>query len=104
MLSVVYGFIFSTVQGGSHGWSLPLLPMVCSGPLWAIIITQMCANWSYYTLLTSLPTYMDTVLHFDLRQVRLLKRFSSLTTVSATLRALCMHKCIQIISMNNKHN
>ncbi|MCI4392097.1 hypothetical protein PGIGA_G00142080 [Pangasianodon gigas] len=55
-------------EGGSHGWSVPLSSMVCSGPLWAIIITQMCANWSYYTLLTSLPTYMDTVLHFDLRQ------------------------------------
>ncbi|XP_072532356.1 sialin [Salminus brasiliensis] len=55
-------------EGGSHGWSVPLLPMLLSIPLWAIIITQMCSNWSYYTLLTSLPTYMDTVLHFDLRQ------------------------------------
>ncbi|XP_017551738.1 sialin [Pygocentrus nattereri] len=55
-------------EGGSHGWSVPLLPMLFSVPLWTIIITQMCSNWSYYTLLTSLPTYMDTVLHFDLRQ------------------------------------
>ncbi|XP_031441606.1 sialin [Clupea harengus] len=55
-------------QAGAHGWSVPLLPMLLSVPLWAIIVTQMCANWSYYTLLTSLPTYMDTVLHFDLRQ------------------------------------
>ena len=56
-------------QGGAHGWSVSLLPLLMSGPLWAIILSQMCANWSYYTLLTSLPTYMDTVLHFDLRQV-----------------------------------
>ncbi|KAM9493106.1 sialin [Clarias gariepinus] len=55
-------------EGGTHGWSVPLLAMACSGPLWAIIISQMCSNWYYYTLLTSLPTYMDTVLHFDLRQ------------------------------------
>ncbi|XP_064873765.1 sialin-like isoform X2 [Oncorhynchus nerka] len=55
-------------DGGAHGWSVPLLPMVLSVPLWAIIVSQMCANWGYYTLLTSLPTYMDTVLHFDLRQ------------------------------------
>ncbi|KAF4073965.1 hypothetical protein AMELA_G00249260 [Ameiurus melas] len=63
-------YIINTIgsEGGSHGWSLPLWPMLCSGPLWAIIIAQMCSNWSYYTLLTSLPTYMDTVLHFDLRQ------------------------------------
>ncbi|XP_056875923.1 sialin isoform X1 [Takifugu flavidus] len=54
-------------QGTGHGWSVPLLHMLLSVPLWAIIITQMCLNWSYYTLLTSLPTYMDNILHFDLK-------------------------------------
>ncbi|XP_039977283.1 sialin isoform X2 [Xiphias gladius] len=54
-------------QGTGHGWSVPMLPMLLSVPLWAIIITQMCSNWSYYTLLTSLPTYMDSILHFDLK-------------------------------------
>ncbi|CDQ98640.1 unnamed protein product [Oncorhynchus mykiss] len=42
--------------------------MMLSVPLWAIIVSQMCANWGNCILLTSLPTYMDTVLHFDLRQ------------------------------------
>ncbi|ROL48694.1 Sialin [Anabarilius grahami] len=55
-------------QGLPHGWSVPGLSMLLSVPLWAIIISQMCSNWSYYTLLTSLPMYMDTVLHFDLQQ------------------------------------
>ncbi|XP_075995216.1 sialin [Genypterus blacodes] len=54
-------------QGTAHGWSVPVLPMLLSGPLWAIIITQMCGNWFYYTMLTSLPTYMDSILHFDLK-------------------------------------
>ncbi|XP_041810637.1 sialin [Chelmon rostratus] len=54
-------------QGTGHGWSVPLLPMLLSVPLWAIIITQMCSNWSYYTLLTSLPSYMNNILHFDLK-------------------------------------
>ncbi|KAM9838476.1 sialin [Aulostomus maculatus] len=54
-------------QGTGHGWSVPLLSMLMSVPLWAIIVTQMCSNWSYYTLLTSLPTYMDNILHFDLQ-------------------------------------
>ncbi|XP_056154473.1 sialin isoform X1 [Lampris incognitus] len=54
-------------QGTGHGWSVPLLSMLLSVPLWAIILTQMCSNWSYYTLLTSLPTYMNNVLHFDLK-------------------------------------
>ncbi|KAM9339820.1 sialin [Symphorus nematophorus] len=54
-------------QGTGHGWSVPLLSVLLSVPLWAIIVTQMCSNWSYYTLLTSLPTYMDNILHFDLK-------------------------------------
>ncbi|CAG5889634.1 unnamed protein product [Menidia menidia] len=54
-------------QGTGHGWSLPLLSMLFSVPLWAIIITQMCSNWAFYCLLTSLPTYMNDILHFDLQ-------------------------------------
>ncbi|XP_051247270.1 sialin [Dicentrarchus labrax] len=54
-------------QGTGHGWSVPLVPMLLSVPLWAIIVTQMCSNWSYYTLLTSLPTYMNNIMHFDLK-------------------------------------
>ncbi|XP_014325652.1 sialin-like [Xiphophorus maculatus] len=54
-------------QGKGHGWSLPLVSMGLSVPLWAIIVTQMCSNWSFYTLLTSLPTYMNDILHFDLQ-------------------------------------
>lgn len=60
-----------TFKGTSHGWLLPVLPMLLSLPLWAIIVSQMCFNWSYYTLLTSLPTYMDNILHFDLKSVKL---------------------------------
>nr|XP_057904011.1 sialin [Doryrhamphus excisus]XP_057904012.1 sialin [Doryrhamphus excisus] len=62
-------YIVSSVgnQGGGHGWSVPLLRMMTSVPLWAIVVTQMCFNWSFYTLLTSLPTYMNNILHFDLK-------------------------------------
>ncbi|KAG8004902.1 Sialin [Nibea albiflora] len=54
-------------QGTGHGWSMPFLSMLLSVPLWAIIVTQMCSNYSYYTLLTSLPTYMNKIMHFDLK-------------------------------------
>ncbi|KAM6899795.1 sialin [Xenentodon cancila] len=54
-------------QGPGHSWSVPLLSIMLCVPLWAIIVTQMCSNWSYYTLLTSLPTYMNNILHFDLQ-------------------------------------
>ncbi|KAM3858581.1 sialin [Diretmus argenteus] len=59
-------------QGTSHGWSMPLVPMLLSVPLWAIIVSQMCSNWSFYILLTSLPAYMSKVLHFDLKSNALL--------------------------------
>uniref|UniRef100_A0AAY4CGB0 Sialin n=1 Tax=Denticeps clupeoides TaxID=299321 RepID=A0AAY4CGB0_9TELE len=55
-------------QESAHGWSIPLVSMMFSVPLWAIIICQMCSN----TLQTSLPTYMDTVLHLDLQQISFL--------------------------------
>ncbi|XP_037119896.1 sialin isoform X2 [Syngnathus acus] len=62
-------YIISSIrhQGSSHGWSVPVLSMLTSVPLWAIIITQMCYNWSFYTQFTSLPTYLSNILHFDLK-------------------------------------
>ncbi|KAK5618208.1 hypothetical protein CRENBAI_020834 [Crenichthys baileyi] len=72
-------------QGKGHGWSLPLLSMLLSVPLWTIIITQMCSNWSYYTLLTSLPTYMNNILHFDLKSNSFLSALPYLGSLPASL-------------------
>lgn len=78
-------------QGEGHSWSVPVLPMLLSIRLWAIIIPQMCFNWSYYTLLTSLPTYMDNILHFDLKSVSVGSiSFSNLRlTFSSVMSQLC---------------
>nr|XP_009666528.1 PREDICTED: sodium-dependent phosphate transport protein 3-like [Struthio camelus australis] len=59
-------------QGSSHGHSLPLLAMAKSLPLWAIAIACFCTDWLFYMLLTSMPTFMSEVLHFDLRENGLL--------------------------------
>ncbi|XP_046326763.2 sialin-like [Haliotis rufescens] len=48
--------------------STPWLAMAKSGPLWAIILAHMCNNWTNYTLITVLPTFMKEVLKFDIRQ------------------------------------
>ncbi|TMS18380.1 Sialin [Larimichthys crocea] len=72
-------------QGTGHGWSVPILSMLLSVPLWAIIVTQMCSNWSYYTLLTSLPTYMNKIMHFDLKSYLGAWLFSTLSGVVADL-------------------
>ncbi|XP_046559210.1 sialin-like [Haliotis rubra] len=48
--------------------STPWLAMAKSGPLWAIILAHMCNNWTNYTLITVLPTFMKEVLKFNIRQ------------------------------------
>ncbi|CAF1327020.1 unnamed protein product [Adineta ricciae] len=37
-------------------------------PVYAIAAMHLCNNYIYYTLLTSLPTYFATVLHFNLHE------------------------------------
>ncbi|KAM9605871.1 sodium-dependent phosphate transport protein 3-like isoform 2-T3 [Morphnus guianensis] len=64
--------MFYSFQGSSHGHSLPLVAMAKSLPLWAITIACFCTDWLFYMLLTSMPTFMSNVLHFDLRENGLL--------------------------------
>ncbi|NWU48830.1 S17A4 protein, partial [Dromas ardeola] len=59
-------------QGSSHGRSLPLVAMAKSLPLWAITIACFCTDWMFYMLLTSMPTFLSNILHFDLRENGLL--------------------------------
>lgn len=40
-----------------------------SRPLWAIVVAHFSFNWSFYTLLTLLPTYMNDILGFSIQQV-----------------------------------
>uniref|UniRef100_A0A8B9YZS4 Solute carrier family 17 member 4 n=1 Tax=Buteo japonicus TaxID=224669 RepID=A0A8B9YZS4_9AVES len=64
--------MFYSFQGSSHGHSLPLVAMAKSLPLWAITIACFCTDWLFYMLLTSMPTFMSNILHFDLRENGLL--------------------------------
>lgn len=47
---------------------IPWKQIMTSVPMWAIIVAHVSENWGYYTLLTSLPTYMKKVLKFDLQK------------------------------------
>jgi len=40
-----------------------------SPPVWVIIIAHTGHTWGLYTLLTELPTYMKTILNFDIKEV-----------------------------------
>lgn len=50
----------------------PWMAMVCSGPLWALLIVHLAQNWGFWTLLTLMPTYISGVLHFDIKKNGLL--------------------------------
>ncbi|PVD36714.1 hypothetical protein C0Q70_03700 [Pomacea canaliculata] len=46
----------------------PWRAMITSGPVWAIVSAHVLHNYTNYTMLTSLPTFMKEVLKFDTRQ------------------------------------
>ncbi|XP_045138893.1 LOW QUALITY PROTEIN: sialin-like [Portunus trituberculatus] len=46
--------------------AIPWQHIVTSVPFWAIMAASFCDNFSFYTLLTELPTYFSNMLHFDI--------------------------------------
>uniref|UniRef100_A0A8C8VQR6 Solute carrier family 17 member 4 n=1 Tax=Pelusios castaneus TaxID=367368 RepID=A0A8C8VQR6_9SAUR len=94
-------------QGSSHGRSLPLLAMMKSLPLWAIAIAYFCNDWLFYMLLTSMPTYMNDVLHFDIRENGLLSALPYIgnwlgTIVSGLLADFLLSKHLFSMTMVRK--
>lgn len=47
---------------------IPWRSILTSMPLWAIVVAHFCYNWTFYTLLTLLPTYMSDILGFSIQQ------------------------------------
>lgn len=58
-----------------------------SKALWGIVVAHFCYNWTFYTLLTLLPTYMNDILGFSIQQV------GSMTTKHVTHTYLYAKKC-----------
>ncbi|XP_061418274.1 sialin-like [Lethenteron reissneri] len=48
--------------------SVPWLRIALSAPVWALSVAMFCSSWAFYTIFTSMPTFMSTVLHFDLQE------------------------------------
>ncbi|MEE6476486.1 hypothetical protein FKM82_011092 [Ascaphus truei] len=48
--------------------SIPCGAMLKSLPLWAIVVAHFSYNWTFYTLLTLLPTYMKEILRFNAQE------------------------------------
>lgn len=50
---------------------VPWKDILTSVPMWSIVATH-CGNcWGFCMLLTEMPTYMASILHFDASKVRL---------------------------------
>ncbi|KAK7098468.1 sialin-like [Littorina saxatilis] len=62
----------SAVGGASRHDKIPWRKILTSKRVWAIVVTNVCANWGTYTFLTNIPTYMREVLKFDIKKNGLL--------------------------------
>ncbi|XP_072912800.1 sialin isoform X3 [Hemitrygon akajei] len=62
-------YIISSLRG-QHSFkkNVPWQSIWKSLPLWAIIVSHFCYNWTFYTLLTLLPTYMEEILQFNIKE------------------------------------
>ncbi|TSK22712.1 Sialin [Bagarius yarrelli] len=47
---------------------IPWRSIFMSVPLWAIVVAHFSYNWTFYTLLTLLPTYMNDILGFSIKE------------------------------------
>lgn len=56
----------------SENKSIPWKGIFTSVPFWALLFVHCCQNWGFWTLLTKIPTYMSTVLKFDIKSNALL--------------------------------
>jgi len=65
--------------------TIPWLEFAKSGPVWAIIIAHLCANWGLYTLVINLPLFMKEVLKFDIKENGFLSSLPYLCTLIVNL-------------------
>jgi len=54
-------------QTSKHKVPTPWRKMLTSMPVLAVLVAQTGQGWGLYTLLTELPTFMKTILHFDIK-------------------------------------
>ncbi|XP_041982200.1 sialin [Aricia agestis] len=64
---------------------VPWRSMLLSAPVWAIVLTHGASVFGYFTVVNQLPTYVNTILHYDIKHNGLL---SSLPYLGKYLCAL----------------
>ncbi|KRT84623.1 membrane transporter, partial [Oryctes borbonicus] len=59
-------YIEKSCQTSKNRVPTPWKEMAKSLPLWSILIAHCGQNWGFWTLMTEIPTYMSSVLHFQI--------------------------------------
>ncbi|GIX82927.1 putative inorganic phosphate cotransporter, partial [Caerostris darwini] len=75
-------------QKVNHTVKAPPVPwkkIMLSVPFWIVVLCKTCQDWSFYTMMTDLPTFFGTVLHFPIQENGF---FSSLPHVIQTIVGL----------------
>lgn len=68
---------------------IPWKSILSSKGLWALSLAHFGSNWIYYTFLTVIPTYLATVLMFDIKKNGLLSSLPYLlTTITSCLASV----------------
>lgn len=62
-------YVSCLAQLSTSAGNIPWRAIATSRPLWAIVVAHFSYNWTFYTLLTLLPTYMSDILQFSIQQV-----------------------------------
>jgi MFS transporter, ACS family, solute carrier family 17 (sodium-dependent inorganic phosphate cotransporter), member 5 len=69
-------FIESSLSSnGGHDSSTirtPWKDIFTSVPVWSLVIAHSAHNWGFWTMLTEIPSYMKSVLHFNIKENALL--------------------------------
>ncbi|KAK7093243.1 sialin-like [Littorina saxatilis] len=80
-------YIVNGIGDNPHAvFKVPWKEVAKSKAMWVVLAAHMCNNWMHYTLVTSLPTFMKEVLHYDIEQNGVLSAIPYMAmAVTATL-------------------
>ncbi|XP_068904982.1 sialin-like isoform X1 [Tenebrio molitor] len=68
----------------------PWAKILTSGPVWAFIVANACSSFTFFVCFMQLPTYMDQILHFNIKQNGLLSSIPHLARYLSALTSSCI--------------
>ncbi|XP_029674847.1 putative inorganic phosphate cotransporter [Formica exsecta] len=87
--------------------STPWISVLKSPPVWALLATQCAQSWGFWMLLTEIPSYMASIMRFDIKKNGLMTALPYLTAWIVSfpisyVSDLCIRKNIVTTQMSRK--